>query len=383
MPIFFVGNFLWTHCGPFVALYSATQCDRLLPGYVRVRIQISSRRNRYVWLQISTCPTSGRLEALHTDRSITHHVDKSAITSQSCSHCCDDHAHGSPCCHTTLVLRVSAPFHCYSIAGGQGRISVQDWAQWKLHNPGAHTRGIWHCASLAQAALHYSWRPFRPAGTPVPFSALARDLQLAMIATNIPGVRRACRNIIEWGGLNSRRAGAALAWIVASGPTLIGKIADATKMLRPSWPGALDRFDGTDLLMDSAMTKTYAAMAMASTGQQEVLMYDARVGAGLCLLVRHYIRGRAPGSTPATLGLDFLCGRENRRNPSQPGIPFRPLWNTAAGHHARAEAARLAARIIQKTLGVATPSWQFAEFEKSLFMIGYDVRQLCCGCLRT
>jgi hypothetical protein len=135
--------------------------------------------------------------------------------------------------------------------------------------------------------------------------------------------------------------------------------------------------------MDSAMTKIYAAMAMASTGQQEVLMYDARVGAGLCLLVRHYIRGRAPGSTPATLGLDFLCGRENRRNPSQPGIPFRPLWNTAAGHHARAEAARLAARIIQKTLGVATPSWQFAEFEKSLFMIGYDVRQLCCGCLRT
>jgi hypothetical protein len=290
------------------------------------------------------------------------------------------HSHISPCIHSTRHIVLSPKFHCYSIQGKRGRVSRQDWASWDSVDASAYRCGIWYCDTLAEAGRHYSWRPFRLAGVVTPFSKLAADLQVAMKISDVAATGAACKNIIKWGGLTRERgAGAALRWIVESGPDLIRNIDDATNLLRPGTHAALTRFDGTDLLMDSATTKIYAAAALdlhTSPAAQDVLMYDGRVGAALCLLVRQFIKAHRSGCTPAALQLDFRCGREARRNPSSPGVRFRGLSNDAAGHLARAESARLAARIIQRALGLPHPTWQFAEFEKSLFMVGYDVRKL-------
>jgi hypothetical protein len=295
---------------------------------------------------------------------------------------CGGHSHVSLCSHTKPQFNVPPPFHCYSIKSKKGEVSRQDWADWKLRNPHDYAQGLWYCANLAQASSCYSWRPFRIGGVVTPFSTLARTLQDAMSSGNVPATRNACESIFKWGGLNTRRAGPALAWIATAG-ALIKDIRDATALLQPAATGGLGAFNGTRYLMDSAMTKIYAAVALnPGTGAQDVLMYDGRVGSALCLLARQFIALHHPGCTPNLLGLDFLRAREKRRDPSQPGIAFHPLSNSAAGHQARAERARLAARIIQRALGIGTPSWRFAAFEKALFMIGYDVRYLCCGCLR-
>jgi hypothetical protein len=303
---------------------------------------------------------------------------------EGASHGRGGHSHASPCSHAKPQVSMPHPFHCYSIKGKNGRVSRQDWASWKLRKPSSYAQGIWYCSNLAQAARRYSWRLFRMAGAVTPFWQLARDLQNAMAAGNVKGTSDACKNIVKWGGLNGHRgAVAASQWIAASGSHLITDITDATNLLRPGAFGTLSKFDGTNYLMDSATTKIYAAAALDwHTGAQEVLMYDGRIGAALCLFVRHFIKACHPGCTPAQLGLDFLCGREGQRNPSQPGIKFERLSNNTAGHQARAEKTRLAARIIQRASETATASWQFAEFEKALFMTGYNVRDLCCGCSR-
>jgi hypothetical protein len=319
------------------------------------------------------------------DERSTHREDP-VTTAESTPHGvagdgCGGHAHVSPCTHTKSLINAPPPFHCYSIRGTRGAISAQDWKAWKSLNPHAYAQGLWCCANLAEASVRYSWRQFRIGGVTTPFSTLARNLQHAM-HTNVPATRRACEDIFKWGGLNRRRAGPALHWIATAG-ALIKDIQDATALLRPGATGCLGAFNGTDYLMDSAMTKIYAAVDLnPGTGAQDVLMYDGRVGSALCLLARHFIDLHHPGCIPGKLGLDFLRAREERRDPSKGPVTFAPLSNTPAGQQARAERARLAARIIQRTLGVKTPSWQFAECEKALFMVGYDARYLCCGCLR-
>ena len=328
-----------------------------------------------------------------TGREKANQTNKSSATGVAIQDC-GGHSHRSLCPHTTPQIVGTPPFNCYPIMGPRGGVSRQDWRRWAGLDPHAYRQMVWYCSNIAEAAQHYSWREFQVGGVPIPFDQLAQQLQHAMNTHNIVATRAACESIFRWGGLTGVRTPKdALNWI-ATGSNLITDIRNATDLIRPGSKGNLAAFDGKKYLMDSAMTKVYAAAALTPAGHQEVLMYDGRVGSALCLLVRQFITKSHGGLTPAHLGLDFLRDRGQLRDPSQlpgegpghppnpPGIHFSAVSNNAAGHRARAERARLAAQVIQCAFGIATPSWQFTEMEKGLFMIGYNVRTLCCGCPR-
>jgi hypothetical protein len=134
-------------------------------------------------------------------------------------------------------------------------------------------------------------------------------------------------------------------------------------------------FQRGGLLMNAAMTKVYAA-----SDPQNIIIYDGRVGAALCLLAREFLSARGDLSVPADLA--FLWGPPQKRpalmrNPSTARYIFKSLNQHGINNQHRAETARSANRVLSamlsalKAKGVLVP---LTEVEKALFMIGYDVR---------
>jgi len=251
------------------------------------------------------------------------------------------------------------------------------WDPWKAGFPGGtsyqraprSTRlAHWWCDSLRQASRHYSWVDVPGRG----FSALSRDLQIAMAAGNAIATADICTEIFKWGGVGQR--GESDRWLRSKGKHIIADIKDAVTLLSPGSTASLAHFDGHRLRMNSAMTKIYAAADPA----QQVIIYDGRVGAALCLLLRHHLkRIRAPG---VPVDLDLLWGAArvsrnapaaaNRRDPSDLTFTFGELNGYGITDERRAHVCRVASAILHTAIRESP----VRDIENALFMIGYAVR---------
>ena len=175
------------------------------------------------------------------------------------------------------------------------------------------------------------------------------------------------------------------AWIVhhAVAGTLCQILSSATSLLTPYSNASLNGF-GTTYLLDSGMTKVYAAVAIDLSNAvpaQDVLIYDARVGAALGLLTRYYLEQSKSPRVPAA----FLFPRDHsnrNRDPSKGAYRFPSLNSPRLLPPHRAAMTRFAAKCIQQLLKINGPSVEFIKAEQALFMMGYNVVRMCCGCSR-
>ncbi len=183
-----------------------------------------------------------------------------------------------------------------------------------------------------------------------------------------------CRKILDWGGVRRRRYAARLDWLdgqMRCG-SLISSIQMATRALRASSTSPLSELFSDDAIpMTSGTTKIFAAAALDfSAGwngpTQDVLIFDGRVTAALGLVAR-----RVSHAVPEPFR--FPSGREEkrRRDPSCDHLTFPNLH--LISNSQRAQFARLGARCIEQVVGKSA----FLLAEKALFMVGYDVRNLC------
>lgn len=193
-----------------------------------------------------------------------------------------------------------------------------------------------------------------------------------MAAGNAAVTANVCAEIFKWGGVDQGRENHN--WLRSKGKSIIADIEYAVTLLSPGSTSSLADFDGTRLRMNSAMTKVYAAADAA----QQVIIYDGRVGAALCLLLRRYLqRIRAPG-VPVDLELLWGAARvprhapraANRRDPSDPTFTFGELNGYGVTDERRAHVCRVAAAILR----TAIPRSPLRDIENALFMIGYAVR---------
>lgn len=264
-------------------------------------------------------------------------------------------------------------FHCYPISRkGKGKIV---WAGWTQH------QNIWWCSSLKNAANHYSW--------PGNFEPLAAALQSAMRRGDQVLAAAVCLKILDWGGVRYRSADT-IHWLGQAilGGTLIQDLSAATALLCPQSTGNLNRSFGTPYPrypMNSGSTKIFAAVAMDFTSgyqnpRQDIVIYDGRVSTALGLLARR-VSCPQPVSTQFQFPYDDAHRHRGKRNPSCVHTRFPRMTNQTDWQ--RADYARLASRCIQQCLGAYAPSADFIMAEKALFMIGADVRNMCCKCLRT
>jgi hypothetical protein len=143
--------------------------------------------------------------------------------------------------------------------------------------------------------------------------------------------------------------------------------------------------------MDSSSTKLYAALALdLSSGlnqaKQDVLIYDGRVAGALGYITRRLCEAMALPEVPPKwrFPVERPYGKNKRRNPSSGNYKFPPFVygdsrEASFCHTERAFYARNVSRIIQLVLAKHAPSIDFVVAERSLFMIGYDVRTRCDG----
>jgi len=265
----------------------------------------------------------------------------------------------------------SVHFHSYEISNHRAWRSWRhgDLAGTKYQRAPRGTRQLrWWCDSLREAARHYSWAEKPGKG----FSDLSSDLQRAMAAGNAGMTVATCVEIFRWGEVDKEHKNEQ--WLQAKGESIIADIKNAVSLLSPGCTSSLSSFDGGRLCMNSAMTKVYAAADPA----QQVIIYDGRVGAALCLFIRHHLKQKGANEVPAELR--FLWGPPQltrtsaaevaKRNPSDETFTFQKLRDYGVTDRRRAEVSRAASAI----LSAATHGCPLREIEKALFMIGYAVR---------
>ncbi|MBH3424860.1 hypothetical protein [Pseudomonas gessardii] len=272
-------------------------------------------------------------------------------------------------------------------SGGPGsfehRYSITRYRAWKPWKERTQSQSKdWWCVSLAQAAEHYSWPESK---APDDFASIALRLRAALAANDCVAARTACLEIFKWGGVAKKPDDASLQWVEAQAveQTLCRSILRAVELLLPTSDKSLTAFDGTNLLMNSAMTKVYAAAA-----PDGIIIYDGRVGAALGLLARKWLDGLGQGVVPPDLAFRWGPNQKTSknkvetRNPSQAGFKFVCLYTKSIAkqpHQAEIWAGliRTTSRILQEVIGMLNAQGQGAtllSLERALFMVGFDVR---------
>ncbi|WP_332726497.1 hypothetical protein [Pseudomonas sp. ESBL9] len=251
------------------------------------------------------------------------------------------------------------------------------WKPWKERGNGDD----WWCLTLAQAADHYSW-PEKLA--PDDFASIATRLHQALAANDHIAAQTACENIFSWGGVARKEDDVSLVWVKAqaAAKTLCRSILTAVELLRPECTASLKAFDGKNLLMNSAMTKIYAA-----ADPDNIIIYDGRVGAALGLLTRHWLVKNRQCAIPADLAFRWgpntktTSNKTETRDPSRDKFEFVSLYkpSTVATNRTEywADLVRNTNRILQQvvlTLAAQGRVVTLLELERALFMIGYHVR---------
>lgn len=258
-------------------------------------------------------------------------------------------------------------YHSYSIT------SHSSWIRWRAFG-GENSSKSWHCSSIRQAAARYSWTGENAATT---FENLSSHLRTAVRQIDESAAHEICLAIFKWGGVGRKPNDGSVLWLQRRirERKLCEKLQKALALLT-NMGASLEPFNGDELLMNSAMTKVYAAL-----DPSELIIYDGRVGAALGLLAKDYLKSiDHHDAVPDALAFPWgasrggSSGQPNKRDPSEENFVFPRLFQSSPDR-LHAEMMRDASDLLRQVAAKIVPSCttNLANLERALFMIGYDV----------
>jgi hypothetical protein len=226
--------------------------------------------------------------------------------------------------------------------------------------------GQWSATGLRDAMQRYSWNGQDFLCNEEELTALSRKLQSAIKRCCNDDVGEVAREIMRWGGVDSvHRQKRTFAWIAGNSQSIAQKLTDAVNLLADQ-NASLDRFDGIDLIMNSAMTKIISL----SDPKGRLVIYDSRVAAALGYFVARFAEETMGGSRRISSQLRFAVARQKRRKPYSAHVSFPALFGTAKDR-AHATMMRTASRLITEASNRCVATRR--QIEAGLFMWGYDV----------
>lgn len=241
------------------------------------------------------------------------------------------------------------------------------WNHWRK-NYEPSTKNQWYCNSISQADAHYSWTGTHAAAE---FVNLSSELQSAVDKKDEAAAHESCVEILKWGGVWKGGKTASVDWLKRAYEKriLCARLREAHNLL-VNIDRDLEAFDGSQLLMNSSMTKIYAAL-----DPSRLVIYDGRVGAALGLLAKDYLRSiNYRGAVPGELRFHWGASRGAQvRNPSDEEFCFPALFGYRKDK-LHAEMMRHTSNILRRVTTMIAPpsSCNPARLERALFMIGYD-----------
>ena len=262
-----------------------------------------------------------------------------------------------------------------------------DWIRSRLDMAGSFVHSYidrrsgtgWECDCLLGASETYRWN-FRyrdpktnawVAGRSLDETVMAlsrlRDGLLASIENKDAGMCfRCCSAVLAWGGVASRNRNT----LEGMGDGIVLYLMGAKEMLNI---GTYCTSSGLGLKMNSGFSKIYSLLV------DDFIMYDSRVAAALCLLVRRFCEEQGLNEVPGSLKFHIPAARSPNRDPSRGIYRFSPAYTPKKHLDSNMMANWLLGAVLNEgssRFDQIAGGLRLTSLQSALFMIGYDVEGL-------
>lgn len=249
-------------------------------------------------------------------------------------------------------------------------ISFSNWIEDKLNDNFMHhydnqqRHEKWSCNSIFNAFEKYKWGGLTFDEVQVFFDRVTDSIEVAINNQDEKLLKKQLIDIIEWGGIKK------VSKSIQNRSNIIDFVMEKKEQLN------LDTYDTNTksrfIEMGSGYSKIYSFLI------QNFIIYDSRVGAALCYLVRLFCEHCDINKIPEVLAFRWQVA-ENKyinRDPSNDKLIFQKYYNSSPNQYliTNIKASWLLANIISST----TTNFNNLEnpvraLEAALFMIGYEL----------
>ena len=229
---------------------------------------------------------------------------------------------------------------------------------------------LFQVSSLAECLDCYKWNSQSYAENEQQLSSLSNALRSAVGNGDEAELEAAFRGVYSWGKVPLSNISGAMLNKWYGSQQLTKNLIDCLEIIETGFD--LERFDGTDLFMNSGFTKV---VSLASDPKKPLIIYDGRVGAALGHLAVLAIKESGKQNLHPNLLFPWGAARMPgvNRNPSNGSVKFPNLFSGSAKskHFRHAKAMHIASKIINNAASKLPVSSR--QLEASLFMWGYAV----------
>lgn len=218
----------------------------------------------------------------------------------------------------------------------------------------------WQCISFYDACEKYRWAGCGWKETQTRINNLSVRLRKSICDTDDIACQEVCSEILKWGGVS--RGNQEKIEEINHEEGLTAYLKKAKDLLSRNFIENIDY----GIVMNSGFTKIYALC------MDDFVIYDSRVGAALCYLVKLYCKRQKLDAIPLILSFAYGMSRNAKvnRNPNEGPYRFPTLGRDKIHIECNMKANWLLKEVIN------FPECLFKDLrslEAALFMIGYEI----------
>ena len=218
----------------------------------------------------------------------------------------------------------------------------------------------WNCTSFYDARDKYEWNGHNWDDNKIELERLSKQLKESIENKDNKACQEACLAILKWGGgLRKNKEK------IAAFDNLPQYLEEAKQILTKD---SLGDIVPEKIIMNSGFSKIYSLYI------DDFAIYDSRVGAALCYLVKRYCKEQGLNSVPAFLKFAYgnSMNLKVNRNPNDDTYQFYLLGRDKIHIECNVKANWL----FKEVLNFSTCRFHdIRSLEASLFMIGYEIRR--------
>ena len=228
------------------------------------------------------------------------------------------------------------------------------------------TKINWECTNLYNAYLNYSWNDVDFNKNSFTLSKLKDSINHGISEGNQLQTKQACIDILTWGHVTQHNK----QWIDIQSD-IVGYLKNVSLALNNNTFNT-NSLNST-IRLNAGFTKIYSLII------DDFIIYDSRVSAAICLLIKRFLLETNRLEVPDILKFHFETGKMGApRNPNENKYLFPRIYNSNANHQiSNIKANWLLKGILDNTsskFNVLAVDSQMRALESSLFMIGYKIK---------
>jgi len=232
--------------------------------------------------------------------------------------------------------------------------------------------------NLEDLKSRYRWNGATYEENTMELDQLSKGLLTALDRNDCGEARSHCIDILKWGGVLPKNYRGSYSNKTLSPRSKLGQIIEQKTLenelcrwidhsLCLAKSGRIDEFNSKGYISNSSMTKVHSL----ADKEAFFIIYDTRVAAALCFLVKIFLRSQGVLHTPPLLQFGRTPGNKPVRDATEPPYKFSRYYNYSL--HAKYN--YLSSVVVLKAQSMLDGVTS-RDIEASLFMLGQDLDQI-------